>query len=224
MDPLAEKYLGWSPYNYCLNNQLTNVDPTGMTIENNYEVGSEEWLAAEQAIRELRLTEEGERLYQLFTGKGKYAHIRIKIGVYKNIGLIVKRDHQGNYLGASRPLGEFVPNEENKAVTDELVSGTARLAVLDILSYEKRGLENATLGSVLGHELRHAEQWAENWERISKLLKNSYDPFDRKSPIEKPAFYTQDLIYNEMQQIKTSINATRSMLLYQIFKPLHSKK
>ncbi len=29
VDPLAAKYPGWSPYNYCLNNPLSNTDPNG---------------------------------------------------------------------------------------------------------------------------------------------------------------------------------------------------
>jgi hypothetical protein len=30
VDPLADKYPGWSPYNYCLNNPLIITDPSGM--------------------------------------------------------------------------------------------------------------------------------------------------------------------------------------------------
>ena len=29
VDPLAEKYYGWSPYNYCASNPIKFVDPTG---------------------------------------------------------------------------------------------------------------------------------------------------------------------------------------------------
>ena len=31
-DPLADKYPGWSPYNYCLGNPLNSFDPDGEAI------------------------------------------------------------------------------------------------------------------------------------------------------------------------------------------------
>ena len=36
VDPLADKYPAYSPYNYVLNNPISNTDPTGMSVNNEY--------------------------------------------------------------------------------------------------------------------------------------------------------------------------------------------
>ena len=43
VDPLADKYPGWNPYNYTLNNPVRLIDPTGMStesIDDTYRVNS----------------------------------------------------------------------------------------------------------------------------------------------------------------------------------------
>ena len=38
MDPLAEKYYPYSPYNYCLDNPVKNIDPDGRAVETGWDV------------------------------------------------------------------------------------------------------------------------------------------------------------------------------------------
>ena len=60
LDPLAEKYTGWNPYVYCINNPIIWTDPTGMSVESG---SQKEWDRQKQSV-----TAERDRLQGKING------------------------------------------------------------------------------------------------------------------------------------------------------------
>jgi RHS repeat-associated protein len=70
VDPLTEKYPGWSAYNYVMNNPVRLIDPTGMGAEDYYETsnGNVIWRNSSEAT----LIENGQTLKNIGTSYASF--------------------------------------------------------------------------------------------------------------------------------------------------------
>jgi RHS repeat-associated protein len=64
VDPLADKYPGWSPYNYCLNNPLKYVDPDGrFAVEGNRFISTKSFISSYLVWKTTGVSPNGDNLF-----------------------------------------------------------------------------------------------------------------------------------------------------------------
>lgn len=97
VDPLAEKFPSWSPYNYVENNPLKNVDPSGMATERVdpteiYKSGNQQQIRAFELFAK---SEEGQKIIGQFAEAGQtIAGIKYdKSGEYDKKGMDLTFDN-----------------------------------------------------------------------------------------------------------------------------------
>ncbi|MBI2420254.1 MAG: RHS repeat-associated core domain-containing protein [Ignavibacteriales bacterium] len=72
VDPLADKYPGWSGYNYCMNNPLRFIDPNGMEIDDS-------GVQDDQAWQDYANSEVGRKRLAPFRKGGKFEKVKVVI-------------------------------------------------------------------------------------------------------------------------------------------------
>ena len=132
VDPLADKYPGWSPYNYCLNNPVSIIDPHGDTVK----ILNEEIKAGHDAAYNKK---DADGNYINTQYRTQYDLLNASDVVYN----VINGDLGGNN-GGTITLGDF-GTTDGKEVT----------ITLDM----KHG---ATIGGELSHEFGHGVQFEKN--------------------------------------------------------------
>ncbi len=197
VDPLAEQFQGWSPYNYTMNNPLNLTDPTGMAPET-------------IIIRGKNGTSYTYNEENKYTGKDKFIKSALKaIDKLKTFEtgyrMIEELDHSdNNFYIESGTDNNFNPTLESFADPTKATESTkkfneqGKIGSGGVINWNEQDVRLPTMTSdltpsnlVLGHELGHALD--SNRGKLDRTLE------DGVKRSEWQAVYRENLIRSELK-------------------------
>ena len=166
MDPLAEKYYSVSPYAWCLNNPVRNVDPTGMWIQYNdstgyYRYENGQWYQYQQQGKDI----------------GKYTAYTPQQGSFLD-GVLAGLNALASKSETGKALLDFFANDNNDVFIKQWTENAVDLNSHDIFldtNFQgsiipcEGGLQKSPFWLDIGHELAHQQDVQKNGSTQANL-------------------------------------------------------
>ncbi len=166
VDPLAEKYPGWSPYTYTLDNPVRLVDPTGREPEW-HEDGDGKWVAdsgdgAETLVQDARITR--QEAYNIMEEQGHGTYVDKNDGITKSkinpggkvdisSAACAKNDKEANEIIVIRNINQLKKNNTKINKIDNSLDSIKKLYKNsnDAIQGKHDGLGERNAGNMIYH-------------------------------------------------------------------------
>jgi len=200
VDPLAEKYPGWSPYTYTLDNPVRLVDPTGREPEW-HEDGDGKWVAdsgdgAETLVQDARITR--QEAYNIMEEQGHGTYVDKNDGITKSkinpggkvdisSAACAKNDKEANEIIVIRNINQLKKNNTKINKIDNSLDSIKKLYKNsnDAIQGKHDGLGERNAGNMIYHlmanykrnrEISKFEHIKDSVINVNKNLKKTLIP------------------------------------------------